>query len=584
MSYFREFPSVFYKFGDNPDATIYQNVGAYIDLVDQVKDDASFYTEYSIMDGDRPDQISQKLYGRPDLDWTFRLMNEDIKFQGWPLSYRSLTEKASYDYPNTTINTRTDISSKFKVGSIVTGETSGQRARVTSKRTDFGQLIVERVNEDRVITQTVDVKGTIKLELDSDGVRFHSPTDWIVTDSGEVVNYNKIEDGGDLYPFVEYDFGEDFANRELVFNTKICKNLEPISFVDGEVISTIENGVTKTAVVDTTVSQHNSTHHYEDSTGEYFDIVPNAPYTQRLSYDVTLTAGDSLSILFASDVTDFELSPTNDYSETIDLTNLQERIDAGEFAINAQTMEIGHATTQLVDQVNTTVTAHKALTQFVKVVDSSDNVNDYTNTLLTQGGIVYDLAQKDSFGNADITIHSFWIVDNQNNVVDDLGIYSIGFKYINDSGNDVFRAVHVDSGVQSIVTDSNEADHWAEMSTNLELKIQENFDDLEPSFLNPVTYLDRMVRQNDELRQMRVIRPELIDRIEQEFHKEMNEAAKTVAEVEAEQANTDGTGNITVTKPAKPVTDINGMTVTKASADLLDLSSLGSNTKNNGYY
>jgi hypothetical protein len=54
-------------------------MGVYVDLLDIAKDDAAFYTYYDIQNGDRPDQVSQKLYGRSDLHWTFAIMNDFTK-------------------------------------------------------------------------------------------------------------------------------------------------------------------------------------------------------------------------------------------------------------------------------------------------------------------------------------------------------------------------------------------------------------------------------------------------------------------------------------------------------------------------
>ena len=58
MSYFTNYPTVNYRFGNESTAVAVQDIGAYIDLIDRVKDDISFYQEYNLRDGDRPDQVS----------------------------------------------------------------------------------------------------------------------------------------------------------------------------------------------------------------------------------------------------------------------------------------------------------------------------------------------------------------------------------------------------------------------------------------------------------------------------------------------------------------------------------------------
>jgi hypothetical protein len=82
MSYFTNYPTVNYNFGNEIINTSVQDIGAYIDLIDRVKDDISFYEEYNLRDGDRPDQVSNDLYGSPDYYWTFYLLNDELKRRG----------------------------------------------------------------------------------------------------------------------------------------------------------------------------------------------------------------------------------------------------------------------------------------------------------------------------------------------------------------------------------------------------------------------------------------------------------------------------------------------------------------------
>ena len=55
MSYFRNFPVVGYNFGNEIDTTLFQNITAYVDLIDQESDNATQYEYYEIMDNERPD-------------------------------------------------------------------------------------------------------------------------------------------------------------------------------------------------------------------------------------------------------------------------------------------------------------------------------------------------------------------------------------------------------------------------------------------------------------------------------------------------------------------------------------------------
>lgn len=104
-TYFRQFPQVPYKFGNNETFTNFQDLSVYIDIIDQVKEYASFYQQYHIQNGERPDQVSYKLYGTSDYYWTFWLMNDHLREQHWPIANSQLYRRAQQYYPHLSIRT-----------------------------------------------------------------------------------------------------------------------------------------------------------------------------------------------------------------------------------------------------------------------------------------------------------------------------------------------------------------------------------------------------------------------------------------------------------------------------------------------
>lgn len=140
--YFQRFPFVNYNFGDNEVDTIFPNISAYIDIVDQLRDEVAFYETYTILDGDRPDIVSQKLYGTPDYHWTFFYMNDGLRESGWPLSERELRALVKKRYPHRTVTTQSNIASNFLPGDFVLGKTSGTTGRVVERNLDLGQIVI----------------------------------------------------------------------------------------------------------------------------------------------------------------------------------------------------------------------------------------------------------------------------------------------------------------------------------------------------------------------------------------------------------------------------------------------------------
>lgn len=144
MTYFAGFPETNYKFGNEEYNVLFQNLSAYVDLIDRMKDDVSFYTKYTILDGDRPDTVSHVLYDTSIYYWTFFYLNDNIRQMGWPLTSRQIRDHIQKKYPNTTLVTRGNIfDTKFAPGREVIGLTSGTRGTIVSKNVNLGQIVVQ---------------------------------------------------------------------------------------------------------------------------------------------------------------------------------------------------------------------------------------------------------------------------------------------------------------------------------------------------------------------------------------------------------------------------------------------------------
>lgn len=175
MSYFRKFPKNLYRFGNNEQPVAFSNLTSYVDIVDRLKDNIAFYEYYYILDGDRPDQVSLKLYDTPDAYWTFFVMNDNIRERGWPLSEQDLVKKAKKIFHDNVLTTRDSLTGKFKVGTNITGSGSGSTGKVIHRNLDLGQLVVE----------------TNDTFLNTEVIRDDNSTD-TVTLVGSVEEYNSI--------------------------------------------------------------------------------------------------------------------------------------------------------------------------------------------------------------------------------------------------------------------------------------------------------------------------------------------------------------------------------------------------------
>ena len=584
MSYFTNFPFVNYVFGNQPGPTIFQNMGVYVDLLDIAKDDAAFYTYYDIQNGDRPDQVSQKLYGRSDLHWTFAIMNDNIKIQGWPLSYNDLLQKAKDDYPNVTITTRTDVTSKFKVGSILTGSTGQSKGKIIRKRLDLGQIIVERVSDDYQITQTTDVKGYIKLELPSVYYRFTELSDWIITKDGVAITAPTIKSGGANHTFIEYDFGKTNANTEYVFNTKILNYAVTPSFLSGEQITTTEEGVLQSAIVDSSSLEYLATHHYEDANEKYVDINPNAPFVQRATIEIAL-AGDSEEAISGSPVTDIDISSTADYNTNINLTNVQRSIDQGFYQLTGSILTLGVAATQDVANTDTPTTLASLIGIFTTSFPSDVDLTTFNTQLFAELATAYVLADKTN-SIATVKLHVFFTIDNQLNIVlAQENAFGTVYEY-KVGGVDTFKVTYTENEVTTVSSPAptTQADAWTDAATQLESYIQQNLSTFNPALLNQVTYFDRYERSNNALKSIRVLKPSIADELVKAFNDILVESQDFGDQVEQNTTVQSGNGISAVTASSQPVTTLAGQTVTSSSAAAVSSATSGSSSSSGGGY
>lgn len=144
MGYFKAFPQIDYNFGDETYTTRFQNLSVYIDLLDRLKEDSSFYELYTILEGDRPDVLSHKLYGTSNFYWTFFFINDNLREFGWPKTSSRLHEYLINKYNDTIITSRDPLyDENIKVGDEIIGSTSGTITTIKNKILDLGQILVE---------------------------------------------------------------------------------------------------------------------------------------------------------------------------------------------------------------------------------------------------------------------------------------------------------------------------------------------------------------------------------------------------------------------------------------------------------
>jgi hypothetical protein len=108
MAFFRQFPKTTYDFDQNGIDTTIIDLFRFIKIDETFFDDLATYEYYDIKDGDRPDIVSNSLYGTPEYYWTFFLCNDNLKngLSGWPMTGTQFEDYMNLEYNGTVIQTR----------------------------------------------------------------------------------------------------------------------------------------------------------------------------------------------------------------------------------------------------------------------------------------------------------------------------------------------------------------------------------------------------------------------------------------------------------------------------------------------
>ena len=220
--FFKNFPVVSYYFGDEVTPSLFQNLGTYISIIDDIKDDVIAYNTVFIEEGDRPDTLSYKLYGTVDYYWTFYFLNNDVRESGWPLSYLELENKAKTDYPHYTVTTAADITSRFKEGDFVEGLNSGATGTVVKRYLDLGQIVIDSPNHfDNGETIMANNIISDQVAITSSVVQYNSVHHY-ENASGEWVDVNPYNlNTSGLIPITYYD--RIIAKNESLKEIKVFK-------------------------------------------------------------------------------------------------------------------------------------------------------------------------------------------------------------------------------------------------------------------------------------------------------------------------------------------------------------------------
>ena len=131
-----------------------KNLTAKAKVSDALINNASFYNTIEVMEGERPDHLSQRLYGTPDFHWTFLLLNPQIKniWDDWPMGSNQLIDYCTNKYQYLAADTDVSLNNKFIIGETVQGQVSGALGKVKEIHVNMGYVTIELTSGTFTIT------------------------------------------------------------------------------------------------------------------------------------------------------------------------------------------------------------------------------------------------------------------------------------------------------------------------------------------------------------------------------------------------------------------------------------------------
>ena len=155
MAFFKQFPKVEYDFNRTGVKQNMVDIYRHVKPLDSFLDNTSAYKFYEVINGERPDIVSQRLYGTSDFYWTFFVINDHLHdgYRAWPMSQEQLLAYMEKEYngyvietnPEVADNFKNSLSGRFTLGETITGGTSNATGTLTKKNVDMSQLVIQDV-------------------------------------------------------------------------------------------------------------------------------------------------------------------------------------------------------------------------------------------------------------------------------------------------------------------------------------------------------------------------------------------------------------------------------------------------------
>ena len=195
---------------------ILKNLTAKAKVSDELLNNAGFYQTVEIVDGERPDHLSQRLYNTSVYHWTFLLLNPQIKniWDDWPMSASQLVEYCTNKYQYLAADTDESLVDKFIVGETVTGSVSSATGIVKEIHVNLGYVTIEKTSGTFVVTGETIQGGNSSDSIACNFIKSQAYAPHHHIDgSGNWVK--RASSGTTAYSYIDYESAVTEQNRNI---------------------------------------------------------------------------------------------------------------------------------------------------------------------------------------------------------------------------------------------------------------------------------------------------------------------------------------------------------------------------------
>jgi hypothetical protein len=310
---------------------------------------------------------------------------------------------------------------------------------------------------------------------------------------------------------IESDFGTFDAFAEEYFD--LTTTTKP--FVAEENIITIEDGLEQQIKIDAWSKQYNSTHHFENASKAYVDVLPYAPFTQRLESVLTfLDSGDGDYLISQNIIS----GPTG----IEDVFNLGD-ITPGTFLSNLLGELGGPLATFVTDLGEAIAAGPVSYTGVLSTYETAWKTLGLSQSLYDT--IVSYIDVRIDSATPSVSTHAFYMQDGTGQIVLGPGVgYCLENKSLTDDRYLSYYSLPDgdDSASVQLLGSFDKDERSAAFQVivdKFESYISTNYSTVnKPALLTPITYLDRVRSQNGNLKQIKVLKPSVVEQVVDQFN------------------------------------------------------------------